>query len=93
MGDNTVASRLLAAGTSTLWISTNVTKDADSHCSGTMVGTLLLFAFTKKASTVVNFDVDIIASFYSLGKCHFEFTPRHLGHGHRIVSSYESVNG
>ena len=43
------ASRLLAAGTSTLWISTNVTKDADSDCSGTITGTLLLFTFTKKA--------------------------------------------
>ena len=32
VGDNTVASRLLAASTSTLWISTNVTKDADSDC-------------------------------------------------------------
>ena len=41
------ASRLLAAGTSTLWISTNVTKDADSDCSGTITGTLLLFTFTK----------------------------------------------
>ena len=58
MGDNTVASRLLAVGTSTLWISTNVTKDADSDCSGTIVGMLLLFTFTKKASTVVNSDVD-----------------------------------
>ena len=58
VGDNTVAFRLLAAGTSTLWISTNVTKDADSDCSGTIAGTLLLFTFTKKASTVVNFDVD-----------------------------------
>ena len=75
VGDNTVGSRLLAAGTSTLWISTNVTKDADSDCSGTIAGTLLLFTFTKKASTVVNFDVDIITSFHSLGKCHFEFAP------------------
>ena len=54
-----MASRLLAAGTSTLWISTNVTKDADSDCPGTITGTLLLFTFTKKASIVVNFDVDI----------------------------------
>ena len=81
VGDNTVASWLLAAGTSTLWISTNVTKDADSDCSGTIVGTLLLFTFTKKVSTVVNFDVDIIVSFHSLGKCHFEFAPRHPDHG------------
>ena len=44
---------------STLWISTNVTKDADSDCSGTITGTLLLFTFTVKASIVVNFDVDI----------------------------------
>ena len=91
MGDSTVASRLLAAGTSTLWISTNVTKDADSECSGTIVGMLLLFMFTKKASTVMNFDVDIIASFHSLDKCHFEFAARHPGHG--IVSSNESANG
>ena len=59
VGDNTVAYRLLAAGTSTLWISTNVTKDADSDCSWTISGKLLLFMFTKKASIVVNFDVDI----------------------------------
>ena len=59
VGDNTVESLLLAAGTSTLWISTNVTKDADSDCSGTIAGTQLLFTFTKKASIVVNFDVDI----------------------------------
>ena len=37
----------------------NVTKDADSDCSRTITGMLLLFTFTKKASTVVNFDVDI----------------------------------
>ena len=36
MGGNTVVSLLLAAVTSTLWISTNVTKDADSDCSGTI---------------------------------------------------------
>ena len=59
MGDNTVASRLLAAGTSKLWISTNVTKDADTDCAGTIAGTLLLFTFTKKASIVVNTDVGI----------------------------------
>ena len=57
--DSTVASQLLATGTSTLWISSNVTKDADSDCSATIAGTLLLFAFTKKASIVVNFDVGI----------------------------------
>ena len=85
----TVASRLLATGTSTLWISTNITNDADSDCSRTIVGTLLLFTFTKKASTIVN--VDIIASFHSLGWCHFELAPRHPGH--RIVSSNESANG
>ena len=58
MGDNTVASRLLAAGALT-WISTSVTKNADSDCSGTIAGMLLLFTFMKKASIVVNFDVDI----------------------------------
>ena len=72
VGDNTVATRLLAADTSTLLIFTNVTKDADSYCSGTIAGTLLLFKFMKKASIVVNFDIDIIASFHSLGGCHFE---------------------
>ena len=72
VGDNTVASRLLAAGISTLWISTNVTKYADSDCSGTIVGTLLLFTFTKNASTAVNYDIDISAYFHSLGRCHFE---------------------
>ena len=66
MGDNTVEYWLIAAATSTLWISTNVTKDAHSDCSGTIVGTLLLFTFTKKASTVVNTDVDIITSFHSV---------------------------
>ena len=59
VGDNIVASQLLAAGTSTLWIFTNVTKDADSDCSGTITGTLLLFMLTNKASIVMNFDVDI----------------------------------
>ena len=59
MGDNTVASQLRAAGTSTLWISTNVTKDADSDCSWTIAGKLLLFTFTKKAAIVMNCDVDI----------------------------------
>ena len=48
VGDNTVASLLLAAGTSTLWISTNVTKDADSNCSGTIVGTLLFIHVYEK---------------------------------------------
>ena len=48
VGNNAVASRLLSADTSTLWISTNVTKDADSDCSGTIAGTLLLFMFMKK---------------------------------------------
>ena len=91
MGDNTVTVRLLAADTSTLWISTNVTKDADLDCSGTISGKLLLFTFTKKASTVVNYDVDIITSFHSLARCHFELAPRHPGHV--IVSSKESVNG
>ena len=57
VGDNTVATWLLVAGTSTLWISTNITKDANSDCSGTIAGTLLLLKFTKKASIVVNFDV------------------------------------
>ena len=66
VADNTVASWLLAAGTSTLWISNNVTKDADSDCSGTIVGTLLLFTFTKKASIVVNFYVDISHLFIRL---------------------------
>ena len=37
VGNNTVASRLLEAGTSILWISTNVTKDVDLDCSGTIV--------------------------------------------------------
>ena len=60
MGDNTMVSLLLAAGTSTLWISTNVTKDADSECSGTIAGTQLLFTFTKKASIVVKFDVAVL---------------------------------
>ena len=91
VGANTVASRLLASIASTLWISTNVTKDADSDCSGTIARTLLLFTFMKKASTVVNYDVDIIASFRSLGRCHFELSPQHPGHG--IVSSKESTNG
>ena len=53
-----VLNRLRVTGASTLWISTNVTKDADSDCSATIAGTLLLFTFTKKASTDVNFDVD-----------------------------------
>ena len=66
MDDNTLASRLLAAGTSTLWISTNVTKDADLDCLGTIAGTLLLFMFTNKASIVVNFDVDILHLFTHL---------------------------
>ena len=40
-------------------------------CSGTIIGTLLLFMFTKKASTVVNFDVDIIAFFTHLASVIF----------------------
>ena len=36
-------------------------------------------------------DIDIIASFHSLGRCHFELAPRHPGHG--IVSSKESASG
>ena len=63
MGDNTVVSWLLGAGTPTLCISATVTKDVEgiaaSDCSGTVAGTLLLFTFTKKASIVMNFDVDI----------------------------------
>ena len=59
VGDNTVASRLLAVGTSILWISTNVTKDADSDCSWSIAENLLLFTFTKKALIVVNFDINI----------------------------------
>ena len=55
----TIRFRLLAAGTSTLWISTNVAKDADSDCSRTIAETLLLFTFTKKALIFVNFDVDV----------------------------------
>ena len=66
MSDNTVAFQLLVAGTSTLWISTNVTKDADSDCSGTIAGTLLLFTFTKKASIDMNFYVDILHLFTRL---------------------------
>ena len=81
VGDITVATRLLATGTSTLWISTNVTKGAD--CSGTITGTLLQFKFVKKASIVVNFDVDIIASFHSLGRCHFE-----LNHDIRVMGLF-----
>ena len=50
----------------------SLTKDADSDCSGTIAGTLLLFKFTKKALIVMNFDVDIITYFHSLGGCHFE---------------------
>ena len=83
VGDNTVATQLLAAGTSTLWISTNVTKDADLDCSRTIAGTLLLLKFTKKASIVVNFDVDIIAYFHSLGGCHFE-----LNHDIRVTGLF-----
>ena len=59
VGENTVLSRLLAAGTSTLWISTNVAKDAYSDYSWTITGTLLFFTFTKKASIVVKFYVDM----------------------------------
>ena len=66
MGDNTVVFWLLAAAMSTLWISTNVTKDADSDCSGTITGALRLFTFTKKASIVVKFDVDISHLFSGL---------------------------
>ena len=66
MGDSTVASWLLAAVTSTFWISASVTKDADSDCSGTNAGTLLLFTFMKKASIVVNLDVDILHLFSRL---------------------------
>ena len=65
---------------------TNVTKDADSDCSGTIAGTLLLFTFTKKAWIVVNFDVDISHIFTRLAGA-----PRHPGH--RSVSSNESANG
>ena len=34
-------------------------RNTDSDCSWTISGTLLLFTFTKKASIVVNIDVDI----------------------------------
>ena len=34
-------------------------RNTDSDCSWTITGMLLLFTFTKKASIVVNFDVDI----------------------------------
>ena len=55
--------RVPAAGTSTSCISATVTKDVEGTTaldySGTIAGTLLLFMFTKKASIVVNFDVDI----------------------------------
>ena len=89
VGDNTVASRLLilAAGTSTLWMSTNATKDAELDCSWTFAGKLLLFTFTKNASIVVNFDISHL--FTRLD--HFELAQRHPGHG--IVSSNESANG
>ena len=68
VGNKTVASWLLVACISTLRISTNVTKDADSDCSGTIAGTLLLFTFTKKASIVVNFDIDILHLFTHLAR-------------------------
>ena len=48
VGDSTVATQLIAAGTSTLWVSTNVTKDADSDCSGTITGTLLYSSLRKR---------------------------------------------
>ena len=59
VGDNTVASQLLAASTSTFWIYATVTKDVEGtaalDCPGKVVGMLLLFA--KKALIVVNFDI------------------------------------
>ena len=91
LGDNTVSFRLLATGTPTLRICTNVTKDADSDCSGIIAGTLLLFTFTKKASTVVNFDVENYCIFSLAWQMSFLTPPRHLGHG--IVSSNEGTNG
>ena len=45
---------------------TDVTKDADSDCSGTTAEMLLLFTFTKKTSIAVNFDVDISHLFICL---------------------------
>ena len=66
VGDNTLASRLLATGTSTLWISTYVAKHADVDCLWTISGKLLLFTFTKKASIVVNSDVDVSQLFTHL---------------------------
>ena len=89
MDDNTVASRLLAVGTPTLWISTNVTKDADSDYSGTISGTLLLFMFTKKTSIVVNFDVDISYLFIHSRLAGAILNSPHIW----IVSSNESANG
>ena len=86
MGDNTVASRSLWSDTSTLWISSTVTKGVEdtaaSNCSRTFAGTLVLFVFQKKALIVVNFDVDIS----------HVITHSHLA-GHGNVSSNKSADG
>ena len=68
MGNNTVASQLLVAGTSTLWISTTITKHVEgtaaSDCSETVAGTLLLFMFTKKALMAMNFDNELVLVYH-----------------------------
>ena len=81
---NTVAFRVLAAGTSTLCISATVTKDVKgttaSDCSGTIAGTLLLFTFKKMASIVVNFDVDISCHLFTHSRfaCAILISPHYI---------------
>ena len=91
LGDNTVATRLLGPGTSTLWIYATITKDVEGtaalDCSGIDAGTLLLFAFVKNASIVVNFDILNLFTRSCLADAFLNSS-----HNIRIVSTTESAN-